>query len=458
MACGALSGGWIHPRGIEFGAPPGGAARRRTPRVYRSTPGAQLSALPCPPGGAGAGGERPSRVRGSAPGQGDGQGLELRCDCRWESHPAAWRGRRATRGGPPRALTQPNVRTLFSFTSVTTSATPGGTKAARPCDLSARTPGHSQAAPPAGRVAEGTDDHRALGEAGATSSPPLGPPTAGDRSADTPTGGSQSQGPLPGSAVSAEQQDVGPEPLSAPEDKDKSEAAGGRGRERPEEVTPLGPQEPRQERLTEGAGVTRGTAASPGGAQAREETPHEASVAHGQAGPAPAPFAETPASGATDRPRAEDPAPASPGPAQGALRTWPLDPSQYAALEENDYMQSVTSLLGGGEGAIGPLADVLVWPEATVGMGLALGLLATGHASPSDLLSAAGPGLRSVSSILGSASFFPGLMAGAGWALRSIAQTLGTVEQSTREGLRSAVRHLAGHLCPRGAPAAPSGG
>ncbi|XP_004868184.1 testis-expressed protein 44 [Heterocephalus glaber] len=138
----------------------------------------------------------------------------------------------------------------------------------------------------------------------------------------------------------------------------------------------------------------------------------------------------------------------------------PLDPGLYAAAEQNDYMQSMTSLLGGGEGAIGPLADILAWPEATLGVGMALGLLATGHSSPSDLLSCPGPGLRSVSSILRNAgsTFSSGLVAGTGSALRSVAQALATMEQRTGEGIRAALHCLSGHLSPREAPAGPSGG
>ncbi|XP_004637450.1 testis-expressed protein 44 [Octodon degus] len=311
------------------------------------------------------------------------------------------------------------------------------------------------------------------GEAEATSSVPHGPPGASDRAGDTPTEGSQSQDPLPADASTADgsagSQDVEHEPKPPSGDKDRNAAAGGSSPEEPEEVSPL-PQEPRGEQPSEDARAPS-SAASSGAPPAQEEKTREASAAPGQAEAAPDPATQGAAAPATAQaPAVPGPArdaagattaasPASDvGPARGFPRSQPLDPAHYAAAEETDYMRSVTSLLGAGESAIGPLADVLAWPEATVGMGLALGLLATAHGSPADLLSAEGPDLRSISSILGGASFSAWLREGTGSALRSLTRALVSVERSTREGLRSALRYLAGNLCPRGAAAAPGAG
>ncbi|XP_032211162.1 testis-expressed protein 44 [Mustela erminea] len=138
-------------------------------------------------------------------------------------------------------------------------------------------------------------------------------------------------------------------------------------------------------------------------------------------------------------------APPSPSPQGVALGRMSLDPRLYMASEENPYMRSMTSLLGGGEGSISSLADVLVWSEATVGMATAL--LASGHSSVTDLLHSTGPSLRSVSSILGR-TFSSGLMAGPSLALRSVTLMLGRVEQRTLEHVRSAMRFLTTHLLP----------
>uniref|UniRef100_A0A8C0TPV8 Uncharacterized protein n=1 Tax=Canis lupus familiaris TaxID=9615 RepID=A0A8C0TPV8_CANLF len=85
--------------------------------------------------------------------------------------------------------------------------------------------------------------------------------------------------------------------------------------------------------------------------------------------------------------------PPSPGPQEVALGGRSLDSSLCMANEEDSYMRSMTSLLGGGEGSISSLADVLVWSETTVGMASAL--LASGHSSVTDLLHSPGPSLRS---------------------------------------------------------------
>lgn len=153
-----------------------------------------------------------------------------------------------------------------------------------------------------------------------------------------------------------------------------------------------------------------------------------------------------------------DGVPLLPGPNEMALEGTPLDPNLYMASEENSYMRSMSSLLGGGEGSISSLADILVWSETTTGMGTALGFLASGRSTVADVLHSTGPSLRSVSSILGSASsaFSSGLASGTGSALRSVTHVLETVERRTVEGIRSAVRYLISHLTPRPAHAGPN--
>ncbi|KAL1770627.1 hypothetical protein HispidOSU_005452 [Sigmodon hispidus] len=154
--------------------------------------------------------------------------------------------------------------------------------------------------------------------------------------------------------------------------------------------------------------------------------------------------------------------PPSPDLCHAALGRNLLDPNLYRADVEHDYMRSMTSLLGGGEGSISSLADILVWSDTATGMGLAVGLLAAGHSSPADRLQDEGPSLRSVSSLLGSArsAFSSGLVAGTGSALRSVTHLLESMERRTAEGIRSAVRsavrYLANHLTQRWARTGPN--
>ncbi|XP_017384521.1 testis-expressed protein 44 [Cebus imitator] len=150
--------------------------------------------------------------------------------------------------------------------------------------------------------------------------------------------------------------------------------------------------------------------------------------------------------------------PPSPGPHEVALGRRPLDPSLYMASDENDYMRSMTSLLGRGQGSISSLADILVWSETTMGMAVATGFLASERSTVADLLHSSGPGLRSVSSMLGSvgSALSSGLVCGTGSALRAIAHVLETVEQRTVEGVRSAMRYLTSHLTARRAHADPN--
>ncbi|XP_029788759.1 testis-expressed protein 44 [Suricata suricatta] len=146
-------------------------------------------------------------------------------------------------------------------------------------------------------------------------------------------------------------------------------------------------------------------------------------------------------------------APPSPGPHEVAPGRRSLDASLYMADEENSYMRSMTSLLGGGEASISSLADILVWSETTVGMATAI--LASGHSSVTDMLQSTGPSLRSVSSILGS-TFSSGLMTRTSSALHSVTHMLETVEQRTTEGIRSALHYLTSHLGPRQTPTSPN--
>ncbi|XP_055472247.1 testis-expressed protein 44 [Psammomys obesus] len=150
--------------------------------------------------------------------------------------------------------------------------------------------------------------------------------------------------------------------------------------------------------------------------------------------------------------------PPSPEPSQEALGRSRLDPSLYRPNVENDYMRSMTSLLGGGEGSISSLTDILVWSDTARGMGMALGFLTLGRSSPAERLQDEGPSLRTVSSLLGHArsAFSSGLAAGTGSALRSVSHLLESVERRTVEGIRSTVRYLANHLTQRWARTSPS--
>ncbi|KAG3275497.1 testis expressed 44 [Ictidomys tridecemlineatus] len=151
------------------------------------------------------------------------------------------------------------------------------------------------------------------------------------------------------------------------------------------------------------------------------------------------------------------PPPALPSPHREAPGRRPLDSDLYMADEDNGYLRSMTSLLGGGEGSIGSLANILVWSEP-MGMTMAMAFLTSSHGSPTELLPNPGSNLHSVSSILGNASsaFSSGLATGTSSALRSVTQVLETVERRTTESIRSAVRFLTSHLVRRRFYASPS--
>ncbi|XP_034376942.1 testis-expressed protein 44 [Arvicanthis niloticus] len=151
--------------------------------------------------------------------------------------------------------------------------------------------------------------------------------------------------------------------------------------------------------------------------------------------------------------------PPSPDSHQEALGRNLLDPSLYRPDVENDYMRSMTSLLGCGESSISSLTDILVWSDTATRMGVAMGILASGCSSPADRLQDEGPRLRTVASLLRSArsAFSSGVMSGTGSALRSVTHLLESVERRTMEGIRSAMRYLAHHLTSRWARTGPNG-
>ena len=347
-----------------------------------------------------------------------------------------------------------------------------------------------------------------LGEARAASIPTHGE----SRAADIPAVGSRSQVPLLADVpVSADQRDVDQasvqpatlEAVSESGDKDKHEAAAGSAQE-PTEVllaylapdvlqTSRGLQNLLQDGPLQDARMTQSPKSlqhtSP--TEEEEETPQTAGISDMEPEPAsslpsvqvqPSQNAEAPpvvsaadangqldtlATGATEAveekpegPEALDPdtdtapsAPALPGCRQVALGRRRLD---FMAREDNSYMRSVTSLLGGGEGPISSLADILVWSETT--MGMTRGILASGHGSVTDLLRSTGPRLHPASSILGSPSpaFSSGLVVGTSSALRSITHMLELAERRTMEGIRLAVRYLTSHLTSRQAHTGPN--
>nr|XP_004610925.1 unnamed protein product [Sorex araneus] len=133
----------------------------------------------------------------------------------------------------------------------------------------------------------------------------------------------------------------------------------------------------------------------------------------------------------------------APGPSPPALSRGPS-----LCGDDSSYMRSVTSLLGGGEGTISSLADILVWSEAT--MGIATGLLTSGHGQFTDFLHSRSARLHSVSSLLGHASsvLHTRLNQSTNAALRCATRVLETVEQRTVNSIRSAIRYLSSHLRP----------
>ncbi|KAB0401322.1 hypothetical protein E2I00_017246, partial [Balaenoptera physalus] len=309
------------------------------------------------------------------------------------------------------------------------------------------------------------------GEARASSNP-----THGDsRSIDIPTVRSQSQVPLLAdvptahdTAASAEQQDVGqaskPATLgatSASGDKDKHEAAAGHAQEPKEPTALLAPLAPGalqssmgfqnlvQKVLVQDSSMTENPQIFQLYSLIKEETPQAAGVPDREQELAPStpsagvqspqnveaqPIVSTAdandqldtraadtAEAVEEKPEGQEAlnpdtdalpsAPASPGPRAAAVERRPLD----SMASENNYMRSMTSLRGG---------DILVWSDTA--MGMATGILASSHGSVTDLLHNTGPSLRSISSVLGSASsaLSPRLAVGTSSALHSITHML----------------------------------
>ncbi|XP_044530388.1 testis-expressed protein 44 [Gracilinanus agilis] len=118
--------------------------------------------------------------------------------------------------------------------------------------------------------------------------------------------------------------------------------------------------------------------------------------------------------------------------------------------EENvSYMRSITSLVGGGEGPIRSLSDILVWTETAIGT--ATGFLDSSRTSVSDVLHGTGTALRSMTSLLGGARTIltTGLLTRTSSVLRTMTHLIGTIERRTVEGLRSAFRFMTSHSSPR---------
>ncbi|XP_068959181.1 testis-expressed protein 44 [Petaurus breviceps papuanus] len=117
--------------------------------------------------------------------------------------------------------------------------------------------------------------------------------------------------------------------------------------------------------------------------------------------------------------------------------------------DNDSYMRSITSLVGGGEGPIRSLSDILVWTETA--MGTATGHLNASHTSVTDMLHGTGTALRSMTSLLSGARtvLTSSLLSGTGTVLRTVSQVLGNIERRTIEGIRFAFRFMAHHISPR---------
>ncbi|XP_007486141.2 testis-expressed protein 44 [Monodelphis domestica] len=131
---------------------------------------------------------------------------------------------------------------------------------------------------------------------------------------------------------------------------------------------------------------------------------------------------------------------------------YPSVPHSSSCLvsEENvSYMRSITSLVGGGEGPIRSLSDILVWTETAIGT--ATGFLDSSRTSVSDVLHGTGTALRSMTSLLGGARTIltTGLLTRTSSVLRTMTHLIGTIERRTVEGLRSAFRFMTSHSSTR---------
>lgn len=139
---------------------------------------------------------------------------------------------------------------------------------------------------------------------------------------------------------------------------------------------------------------------------------------------------------------------------QVATASLPLSPRSSTFLigeDDNDndsYMRSITSLVGGGEGPIRSLTDILVWTETA--MGTATVLLNSSHTSMTNILHGTGTALRSMTNLLSGARtvLTSGLLSGTGNVLRTMSQLIGDIERRTVEGIRFAFRFVAHHMSP----------
>ncbi|TKC35805.1 hypothetical protein EI555_006528 [Monodon monoceros] len=339
-------------------------------------------------------------------------------------------------------------------------------------------------------------------------------PTHGDsRCTDIPTVRSQSQVPLLAdvptahdTAASAEQQDVGqaskPATLgatSASGDKDKHEAAAGHAQEPTALLAPLAPgalqrsrgfQNLVQKVLVQESSTTQNPQIFQLYSLIKEETPQAAGVPDREqelAPSTPSAVVQSPqnaeaqpimstadandqldtraadtAEAVEENPEGQEAlnpgtdalpsAPASPGPRVAAVERRALD----STASENNYMRSMTSLLGGGEGSISSLADILVWSDTA--MGMATGTLASGHGSVTDVLHNTGAQPALHLQHPGECQLCLILRAGSGdqSALHSVTHMLEPVERRTVEGILSAMHYLTSHLAPRQAHAGPN--
>ncbi|XP_008836345.1 testis-expressed protein 44 [Nannospalax galili] len=265
--------------------------------------------------------------------------------------------------------------------------------------------------------------------------------------------------------------------MSISGDKDESPDAPSHTQENPEEITFLlaqdpgtlqafvGFQNPVWDRLAGNTWTNRSHTVSLSNSQNQNDMPQKPSNPKGQPETVPpAPNSKIPSAPPEEiqlSVEAADPtppffsppagnAPPSPDSYQMSLGRNLLDINLYRPNVENDYRCSMTSLLGRGKGSISSLADILVWSDSAMGMGMAVGFLISGRSSPADMLQDEGPSLRTVASLLGSArsALSSGLAAGTGSALRSVTYLLESMERQILGGIRSSMRYLTNHFTP----------
>ncbi|XP_074046533.1 testis-expressed protein 44 [Macrotis lagotis] len=129
----------------------------------------------------------------------------------------------------------------------------------------------------------------------------------------------------------------------------------------------------------------------------------------------------------------------------------PAPESSTCMLNDNEnecYLSSLTSLVGGGEGTIRPLSDILVWTETA--MGTATGYLNTSRTSMTDILFGTGTALRSMTSLLSGARtvLTLGLLNRTSTVLRTMSDFIGSIERRTIESIRFVFRFMTYHISP----------